>query len=98
MGTTLVKLTADEIETGLKDIPEWSEVSEKIQRTFKFDGFQKAIAFVNKIADTAEERQHHPDILIRYDKVSLTLSTHDANGITEKDFDLAKFADSIAAG
>lgn len=93
---TTTKLTADDIEAGLKDTPEWSEVSGTIQRTYQFDDFKASMAFVNKIADAAEQRQHHPDVLIRYNKVSLTLSTHDAGGITEKDFDLAKFADAIA--
>lgn len=93
---TMTKLGAEDIETGLKEISEWSEISGTLQRTYQFADFVASMAFVNKIADAAEERQHHPDMLIRYNKVSLTLSTHDAGGITEKDFDLAKFADAIA--
>jgi 4a-hydroxytetrahydrobiopterin dehydratase len=56
------------------------------------------MAFVNSVAESAERVQHHPDILVRYSKVTLTLSTHDANGITTKDFDFARAADAIAGG
>lgn len=64
-----------------------------IQRTYQFKDFVTAIAFVNTIAQFAESAQHHPDILIRYNKITLTLSTHDAGGVTEKDFALAAQAD-----
>ena len=56
-----------------------------------------SIGFVNRIADLAEEFQHHPAIMIRYDKVTLTLSTHDAGGITEKDFDFARVCEGTVA-
>ena len=65
------------------------DTGETIQRTYQFSDFVKAMGFVGKVADAAEKNQHHPDILIRYNKVTLTLSTHDAGGITMKDFDLA---------
>jgi 4a-hydroxytetrahydrobiopterin dehydratase len=68
-----------------------------LQRTFKFDNFVDAMAFVNTVADLAEQAQHHPDILVRYSKVSLTLSTHDAGGISHKDFDLAREVDRVFA-
>lgn len=93
----MTKLTEQEIETSLEAVPEWSESSGKIQRTFEFKDFVRAIEFVNKVADEAEDREHHPDILIRYNRVMLTLSTHDAGGITEKDFGLATFADETYA-
>jgi 4a-hydroxytetrahydrobiopterin dehydratase len=90
------KLTEEELKTSLEDAPEWSEVSEAIQRTFQFDDFVGAMEFVNKVADAAEAAQHHPDILIRYNKVTLTLATHDAGGITDRDFSLAKRIDGFA--
>ena len=90
------KLTEEEVKTSLEDAPEWTEVSEAIQRTFQFDDFVGSMEFVNKVADAAERAQHHPDILIRYNKVTLTLATHDAGGITERDFSLAKRIDSFA--
>lgn len=89
-------LNADTISERLKSVPEWSGVSGAIQRTYQFTDFVKSIEFVQKIADLAEAAQHHPDILVRYNHVTLTLSTHDAGGITDKDFDLAAKADAAA--
>ena len=90
------KLTEAQVQSALKDLPEWSEVSESIQRTYQFASFIESMAFVNKVAEAAESDQHHPDILIRYNKVTLTLSTHDAGGISKKDFALAKKIDAMA--
>ncbi|MEL6795458.1 MAG: 4a-hydroxytetrahydrobiopterin dehydratase [Planctomycetota bacterium] len=91
------KLSESEIKAGLDSATEWSEVGGEIQRTFQFEDFLGSMAFVQKIADYAERVQHHPDILIRYNKVTLTVSTHDAGGITKLDFDLAKVADGFAS-
>jgi 4a-hydroxytetrahydrobiopterin dehydratase len=91
-------LTEVQIQTRLDaETPEWSEAGGMIQRTYQFDDFVHAIEFVNKVADAAEAAQHHPDILVRYNKVTLTLTTHDAGGITDNDFSLARRADSAAA-
>ena len=87
------KLETPQIEERLKGVPEWSETNGAIQRTVLYKDFTGAMAFVNKVADLAEAADHHPDILIRYNKVTLTLSTHDASGITEKDFNLAQQID-----
>lgn len=92
------KLSESQIKAALESSPEWSEVGGEIQRTFQFDDFKASMAFVEKIADYAERVQHHPDILIRYNKVTLTVSTHDAGGITKNDFELAKAADGFSAG
>ena len=67
----------------------WSSVNNALQRTYTFDSFTDAIAFVNDVAKLAESQNHHPDITINYRKVALTLTTHDSGGITEKDFVLA---------
>ncbi|RMH10959.1 MAG: 4a-hydroxytetrahydrobiopterin dehydratase [Planctomycetota bacterium] len=88
------KLSEAEIKTSLAEVPEWSELEGEIQRTYQFDDFAAAMGFVNHIAAFAEREQHHPDILIRYNKVTLTVSTHDAGGITSKDFALAREADA----
>jgi len=87
------KLTQEDVEQRLEQSEDWTEINDSIQRTFQFSDFVASMRFVNAVADHAEAVQHHPDVLIRYDKVTLTLSTHDANGITEKDFAFAKFAD-----
>ena len=92
------KLSDDEIGAELAKLPEWSETGEAIQRTYKFADFVKSMGFVTRVAEEAERSQHHPDILIRFNKVTLTLSTHDAGGITLKDFVLAAKADEFAKG
>lgn len=94
--TTLTKLTDEQIKERLDALPQWSEAGGVIQRTYLFKDFIHAMKFVNQVADLAERRQHHPDILIRYRKVTLSLSTHDAGGITQKDFDLAHETDALA--
>ncbi len=93
------KLTQEQIDERLKSLSEWSQSGDALQRTFVFRDFVEAMTFVERAASHAERVQHHPDILIRYNKVSLTLSTHDAGGITEKDFDFAATADDfVSAG
>ena len=94
MNTTTLSET--EIKSRLEGLPEWAELSGAIQRTYVFADFVSSIAFVNKVAALAEAAAHHPDILIRYSKVTLTLSTHDAGGVTEKDFALAGQSDAAA--
>ncbi len=89
------KLTDGQIAGMLASRSEWSETGGAIQRTFHFKDFVEAMAFVNRVADAAEAAQHHPDLMIRYNKVTMTLSTHDAGGITEKDFALAGKADGF---
>lgn len=90
------KLSESAVESRLAQFPEWSELNGAIQRTFQFSGFVAAMEFVRKVAAEAERVQHHPDLLIRYNKVTLTLSTHDAGGITEKDFAFAGAVDAMA--
>ena len=79
------KMTTPEVVDAMKRAPEWAETGGQIHRTYQFKGFVEAMGFVNKVAEQAEKDQHHPDILIRWNKVTLTLSTHDAGGITVKD-------------
>lgn len=90
------KLSESEIQTALAETREWTEVSGAIQRTYDFTDFVQAMRFVNKVAEYAEKAQHHPDILVRYNKVTISVSTHDAGGITGKDFALAKAVDAMA--
>jgi 4a-hydroxytetrahydrobiopterin dehydratase len=93
----MTKMSDAEIQASLSQLQEWSELNGAIQRTFQFADFRASMRFVNEVARAAEERQHHPDILIRYNKVTMTLSTHDAGGISSKDFDLARVIDRFAA-
>jgi 4a-hydroxytetrahydrobiopterin dehydratase len=88
-------LTAKQVSLRLKAVPNWSKRAQTILRIFKFEGFLKSIDFVNRIARKAQKTNHHPDIDIRFDKVTLTLTTHDEGGITEKDFSLARKCDEV---
>ena len=88
-------LTAPQIKSRMASIPGWSRSGKSIHRLFVFKGFMGSIAFVRKVAAAAEARDHHPDIDIRWNKVTLTLTTHDAGGLTKKDFDLAKKFDQL---
>ena len=88
-------LTSKQIRLHLRAVPNWSKRTQTIFRTFQFQGFLRGIDFVNRIARRAQKINHHPDIDIRFDKVTLTLTTHDAGGITEKDFSLARECDGV---
>jgi 4a-hydroxytetrahydrobiopterin dehydratase len=88
-------LTPKQISRHLKAVPNWSKRAQTIFRTFKFEGFLKSIDFVNRIARKAQKINHHPDIDIRFNKVTLKLTTHDEGGITEKDFSLARQCDEV---
>jgi 4a-hydroxytetrahydrobiopterin dehydratase len=74
-------------------VPQWTQNGEIISRTFEFADFAGAMKFVNTVAELAEQAQHHPDVDIRWNKVTLALTTHDAGGLTEKDFALARACD-----
>lgn len=95
---TMARLTAKQITEKLASLPEWTKSGGVIQRTFSFPDFVHAMRFVDKVAAEAERVQHHPDIMVRYSKVTLALSTHDVGGISQKDFDFAAGADAIFAG
>jgi 4a-hydroxytetrahydrobiopterin dehydratase len=82
------------VAAALAGLPGWSHVGHAITRTYRFDDFRGALAFVNRVAELAERQQHHPDIDIRYNQVSLSIWTHDAGGLTERDFRLAAALDA----
>ena len=89
-------LNETEIEQKLQTLPGWTKDDNAIARTFEFKDFVAAIDFVNKLVAPAEAAGHHPDIVISYNKVSIFLTTHDAGGITPKDFDLAQEISELA--
>ncbi len=91
------KLSAAQIESTLAAVPEWTRTDAMISRTYQFKDFPAAVQFVNAVAGIAESAWHHPDIDIRWNKVTLTLTTHDAGGLTEKDFALAQQFDRLPA-
>ena len=75
---------------------DWEEVDGALQRQFELPSFRDAIAFVNRVADLAEQESHHPDIAISYRKVTLRWTTHSAGGITDRDRDLAGRTSTLA--
>jgi 4a-hydroxytetrahydrobiopterin dehydratase len=82
-------LGEDQIRQRLADINGWELAGNEIRKTYSFSSFALAMAFVNRVADLAQAANHHPDINVRYDKVSLALSTHSEGGLTKRDLDLA---------
>ena len=91
----MAPLSTEEANRKLAALPEWKIISGELVRTFQFKDFRAALAFVNQVGELAETAGHHPDIDIRYNKVRLGLVTHDAGGLTTKDFDLAAKADKL---
>jgi 4a-hydroxytetrahydrobiopterin dehydratase len=89
-------LSSNEAQSRLGRLPGWQIESGELVRTFQFKDFRAALGFVNKVGEAAEAAGHHPDIDIRYNKVRLSLVTHDAGGLTEKDFLLAAGATKLA--
>ena len=90
-----LKLDAIQIPIKLATVPDWKRQGDVITRTFEFKNFSAALKFVNAVAELAEQAWHHPDIDIRWNKVTLTLTTHKAGGLTEKDFELAQQFDRL---
>jgi 4a-hydroxytetrahydrobiopterin dehydratase len=92
------RLTDDEIATGLAAVPGWQREGETIIRTVKLRDFAAAVAYVGRVAELAEAANHHPDICIRsYNRVTLTLTSHDAGGLTSRDLRLAAQVDGLQA-
>jgi 4a-hydroxytetrahydrobiopterin dehydratase len=80
----------------MQSTPNWIEVDGGLERTFELHSFPEAIAFVNRVAELAEQQNHHPDIAVSYRKVTLRWTTHSAGGITERDHALAAQSDDLA--
>lgn len=89
------KLTSEEVTTQLKELEGWSlgENEKTIEKHFELADFAQALSLTNKIGDLAETADHHPEITLTWGKVTVSLSTHEADGLTEKDFALAKQID-----
>lgn len=94
----LAPLSDAEAASRLKSLASWQLEGGELVRTFSFPDFRAALAFVNQVGEVAEAAGHHPDIDIRYNKVRLALVTHDAGGLTGKDFDLAGKVNGLHKG
>lgn len=89
------RLSDLEIQRALGSLPGWARRGEVLTKTFSFRTFSDGIDFVQRVARSADRMDHHPDIDIRYTKITCTLSTHDAGGITESDLALAGAIESV---
>lgn len=88
-------LGASEAAVLSKEVPGWSMKAGAIEREYRFKGFDEAMEFVNAVASIAAAEDHHPDILVSYNRVRLTLTTHKAGGLTRNDFIVASKIDSL---
>jgi 4a-hydroxytetrahydrobiopterin dehydratase len=91
----LLHLTTEEKNKKLETISKWVIQDDQLLREFIFSDFEHAIKFVNQTAQLAQSENHHPDIFISYNKVKLSLTTHQAGGLTTKDFSLANKIDQL---
>ncbi|RVW02818.1 4a-hydroxytetrahydrobiopterin dehydratase [Rhodococcus xishaensis] len=90
-------LSDTDIETALTGLPDWRRDGATLVRTVESSSFPAAIALVDRVAEAAESMNHHPDMDIRWRRVTYTLSTHSAGGITKSDLELARRIDELAA-
>ena len=86
-----------EIQRALGSLPGWSRRGDVLTKSYTFKRFPEGIVFIQRVADVAERLDHHPDIDVRYTKVTFMLSTHDAGGITNRDIELATEIERLSA-
>jgi 4a-hydroxytetrahydrobiopterin dehydratase len=91
-------LHSDEIARRLEKLPGWHHRGNALEKHFDRRNFDGSLAFVNAVAKAANEQNHHPDVTISWNDVALTLCSHDAGGITDRDFRLAEAIEALAAG
>jgi 4a-hydroxytetrahydrobiopterin dehydratase len=96
METRMARLNDEEIEERLADLDGWERDGEAIRRRFKLDDFKGSVDFVNRLTPEAEEMNHHPDLAISWNEVTVTISTHSEGGLTANDFELARRIASLA--
>jgi len=94
-GVPVAKLAEEEIARRLAEVPAWTRAGDAIERAWKFKDFLEAMAWINRVAELAEAANHHPDIWNSWNRVKLTLTTHDTGGLTNRDFNMAKKIDAL---
>jgi 4a-hydroxytetrahydrobiopterin dehydratase len=95
MELAYVKLDSDQISTALKDAPGWSVKDGKLSKQFEFDAYLKGAEFASAVAHEADKLNHHPDIMLGYKKVTVSVNTHDVGGISPYDFELARRIEAL---
>jgi 4a-hydroxytetrahydrobiopterin dehydratase len=91
-------LSPDDVSAALRELPLWSADGDGLRRTVELPSFRDAVAAIGRIADVAEEMDHHPDIDLRWRTLHLTLVSHSAGGVTENDLELARRIDALLPG
>jgi 4a-hydroxytetrahydrobiopterin dehydratase len=91
------KMTAEQIQTGLKELPGWELKAGKLHRELKFKNFVQAWGFMTQVAILAEQANHHPEWSNVYSRVIIDLTTHEAGGISQRDFELAQKINRLLA-
>ncbi len=91
----MATLSDEEVGERLQGVEGWERKGDAIEKVFQFDDFEGSVDFVNRITPPAEEMNHHPDLAISWNKVTVTLSTHSEGGLTENDFELASRIDPL---
>ena len=89
------RLAEEEIAKRLAEVPAWSRVGDAVERAWKFKNFNEAFRFITRVSELAEAANHHPDFWNLWNRVRLTLTTHDSGGLTNRDFNLAKTIDGL---
>ena len=92
----MARLNDEEIDEQLSGLQGWRREGEAIRREFELDDFKGSVDFVNRLTPEAEDMNHHPDLKISWNKVTVTLSTHSEGGLTENDFELARKIEAVA--
>jgi 4a-hydroxytetrahydrobiopterin dehydratase len=92
----MARLSEEEIANRLEGAPDWRREGEAIVKEVQLDDFKGSVEFVNRLTPVAEEMNHHPDLAISWNRVTVSLTTHSAGGLTENDFELASRIDSLA--
>ena len=90
-----MRLSPDEIDDEIKNLPGWSVVNEKLHREIQFDSFNQTFGFMTRAAMEIEKMNHHPEWFNVYNRLTIDLMTHDAGGITRNDFNLARVLNSL---
>jgi 4a-hydroxytetrahydrobiopterin dehydratase len=92
----MARLSDEEIEESLSGLHGWAREGDAIERDFKLEDFKGSVGFVNRLTPVAEEMNHHPDLAVSWDTVTVTVTTHSEGGLTANDFELARRIEALA--
>src|SRR3954464_14150451 len=96
METRMARLNDEEIEQRLAELDGWEREGDAIRQRFKLDDFKGSVDFVNRLTPEAEDMNHHPDLVISWNEVTVTITSHSEGGLTANDFELARRIEQVA--